>query len=86
MTGYTFVLLVVFGSMYWVYLMAHMGVKKSNHKYNEEDTEIIQEMHRGMEKMAGRIESLETILLDQGEHFRRTPPPVPDHEHPAASR
>ena len=72
--------LIVFGVLYWVYKLATIKVHKKDHQYNEEDTEIIQELHRGMEKMAARIESLETILLDQGEHYRRMPPPVPDRE------
>ncbi len=74
-------LLILFGILYWIYDMVKLGMKKRDRKYNEADTEIIQELHRGMEKMATRIESLETILLDQGEHYRRMPPPMPSHDH-----
>lgn len=74
-------LLIVFGALFWIYKLVTLKVKRKDSQYNDEDTEIIQELHRGMEKMASRIESLETILLGQGEHYRRMPPPVPDHEH-----
>jgi len=80
MSGQLFVLALVFGALYWIYAMANMGVKRKDRAYNSEDTEIIQDLHRGMEKMAKRIESLETILLDQNEKYKHTPPPMPRHE------
>lgn len=78
--GFTFTLLLIFGSMYWIYALAKMNVKKRDGHYSDADTEVIQEMHRSLERMGQRIESLETILLDQGEHYRKTPPPAPRHE------
>ncbi len=75
-----FVLCIIFGSMFWIYAMARTGVRKQDHRYNEEETEIIQELHRGLEKMGKRIEALETILLDQAEYRRTSPPPVPPRE------
>ena len=80
MSGQVFALIVIFGGMYWIYAMANMGVKRKDRAYNSEDTETIQELHRAMEKMAKRIESLETLLLDQNENYRRTPPPMPRKE------
>ena len=77
MSTQLFALCIIFGSMYWIYVMARTGVRKQDHRYNEEETEIIQELHRGLEKMGARIEALETLLLDQNETYRRTPPPVP---------
>ncbi len=77
--GYVFTLILIFGSLYWLYVMGRNGVCRKDQRYNAEDTEIIQELHRGMERMGQRIESLETILLDQGEHYRKSPPPMPDH-------
>ena len=74
-------LLIVFGVLFWIYKLVTLKVKRKDSQYNDEDTEIIQELHRGMEKMGSRIESLETILLDQGEHYRRTPPAMPNHQH-----
>lgn len=84
MSGQLFVLIILFGAMYWIYAMARIKVNRSNDDYNDADTATIQELHRGLEKMAARIESLETILLDRNEHYRQTPPPPPRHE--AASR
>ena len=72
--------LIFFGVLIWINMFVARKVKRKDSQYNDTDTEIIQELHRGLEKMASRIESLETILLDQGEHYRQTPPPVPDHE------
>lgn len=80
MSTQLFVLCIIFGSMFWIYAMARTGVRKQDHRYNERETEIIQELHRGLEKMGKRIEALETILMDQSERFRQTPPPVPPRE------
>ena len=80
MSGQLFALILIFGCMYWIYAMANMGVKRKDRAYNQEDTETIQELHRGLEKMGRRIEALETILLDQNETYRKTPPPMPRHE------
>ena len=80
MSGQVFALLLIFGCLFWIYAMARIGVNKKDRAYNQEDTETIQELHRGLERMAKRIEALETILLDRNERFRETPPPVPRHE------
>lgn len=80
MNGQLFALLIIFGAMYWIYAMARIKVNTSNDAYNEEDTATIQELHRGLERMSARIESLETILLDRNETYRQTPPPPPRHE------
>lgn len=75
-----FVLCIIFGSMYWLYAMSKIKVSDRDRRYNAEETEIIQELHRGLEKMGQRIDALETILMDQSERFRQTPPPVPPRE------
>ena len=75
-----FVIGIMILSMSWIYAMAKLKVTGRDRRYNEEETEIIQELHRGLEKMGKRIEALETILLDQNERFRQTPPPVPPRE------
>lgn len=77
MSGQLFTLILIFGSMYWIYALARTGVKRKDRAYNQEDTETIQELHRGLEQMARRIEALETILLDRHDGFRHTPPPMP---------
>lgn len=78
--GYVFTLILIFGSMYWIYAMERKGVCRRDRHYNAEDTEIIQELHRGLERMGQRIEALETILLDRSEAYRKTPPPMPREE------
>lgn len=72
-----FVIGIMILSMSWLYAMAKLKVTGRDRRYNEEETEIIQELHRGLEKMGKRIEALETILLDQAEYRRTSPPPVP---------
>ncbi len=80
MNGELFVLLIIFGAMTWIYALARLKVNKNNVAYNKEDTATIQDLHRGLEMMVKRVESLETILMDQNERFRQTPPPMPRHE------
>jgi len=75
-----FVIGIMILSMSWLYAMAKLKVTGRDRRYNEEETEIIQELHRGLEKMGKRIEALETILLDQAEYRRTSPPPVPPRE------
>ncbi len=41
------------------------GGKAANAAMTQEEARIFQEMHHGMERMAQRIEALETILLDK---------------------
>ena len=44
-------------------LLAHG--KRSRRADDPEETRMIQEMHRGIEKLEQRIESLETLVLDK---------------------
>tara|TARA_R110001592_G_scaffold185506_1_gene429554 strand:+ start:1328 stop:1585 length:258 start_codon:yes stop_codon:yes gene_type:complete len=74
-------LLIIGAVLFGIFRLLSRRVDRKDRQYNHEDTETIQHLHRGMEKMAARIESLETILLDQGEHYRRTPPPIPNYQH-----
>lgn len=80
MNGYIFTLFIVFGTMFWISSMARTRVAGMDRRYNEEETEIVQELHRGLERMGARIDALETILLDQAEYRRTSPPPVPPRE------
>lgn len=48
---------------------------------NREETEIIQQLHRDLDRMSRRVEALETILMERSEAWRTTPPPVPRNEH-----
>lgn len=47
------------------------GGSKANKQTDAEETEMIQEMYHGFRKMEKRIESLETLLLDD-ESARRS--------------
>jgi phage shock protein B len=51
-----------------LFLVAGLAVLKGGGKSrrgNPDEARLIQEIHRGLEKMEKRIESLETIVLDQ---------------------
>lgn len=80
MSGQLFVLLLVFGTMCFIFALVKVEEKRNNNNGNAEETETIQELYRGLEKMGRRIEALETILLDQNEKYRHTPPPMPREE------
>jgi phage shock protein B len=41
------------------------GGRKSGNKLDEEQTRILQELHRGMNRMEARVEALETIILER---------------------
>lgn len=38
---------------------------KQKHASNAEESQLIQELHQGMNKMEQRVESLETLILDR---------------------
>lgn len=48
---------------------------------NREETEMIQQLHQGLDRMCRRVEALETILMERSEAWRTTPPPIPRNEH-----
>ncbi len=82
---FIFVLSLVGMIMGFIYLMSRSGIKHIEKKYPEEDTQIIQEINRGLMRMEERIESLETLVSEQVEHPRaktfdevnqETPPPL----------
>lgn len=72
MNVYLFTLCLIGLVMFFVYKMAHIGVSRSDAAYNPDETELIQEIHRGLTKMEERIDSLETILTERAE--RENPP------------
>ena len=39
-------------------------------RYDADDTRIMQEINRGMQRMEDRVESLETLLMDRPERSR----------------
>lgn len=41
--------------------------KKESRGYGEEDTRLIQEIHRGLQRMDQRVDALETLLMDRRE-------------------
>ncbi len=56
--------LAVIGFFGVIALMILKGGKKST-QFEPEETKIMQEIHKGLEKMDRRMESLETILFDK---------------------
>ena len=86
MNGLMFTLILVFGILCFIASMVKTLIDRDNRTYNRDETETIQALHRDLERMATRVEALETILLDQNEAYRRTPPPVPRHDHDRVSR
>ncbi len=57
-----FIVIVV---IVFVYKIAKAVVEKKDKDYGSDETELIQDIHRGLSRMEQRIESLETILLDR---------------------
>ena len=47
-----------------VKIMARKVENRDETDYGDDDTRTIQEIHRGLQRMEDRIESLETILMD----------------------
>lgn len=41
------------------------GVSRKGQKFQSEETRIIQEIYQGLSRMEGRVEALETIILEQ---------------------
>ena len=43
---------------------------RHDRRYDADDARIMQEINRGMQRMEDRVESLETLLMDQPERSR----------------
>lgn len=67
MSVYVFVLCVLGLMMFFIYKMASIGVQRRDERYNADETEIIQELNRSLEKMERRVETLETLLIEKAE-------------------
>lgn len=60
---FEFLVLCLIGCV--IYLALEKKVKhRDKTDYSHQDTRTIQEIHRGLQRMEDRIESLETILMD----------------------
>jgi hypothetical protein len=70
MSGYLFVLCLVGMILAFGYRFARLGIQRKDLQYNEEETELIQELNRSLVKMEQRIEALETLLVEQGDTKR----------------
>jgi phage shock protein B len=64
---YAFVIILV--AMILSYQLRRHQLRDSE-RFNEEDTQSIQAIHKGLLKMEERIEALETILLDKHQPSR----------------
>ena len=51
----------------WIVKMSLEGSPRRTKKMDADETKIIQEIYRGLNKMEERIDALETILLEQEE-------------------
>ncbi len=51
----------------WIVKMRVEGSPRRTKKMDADETKIIQEIYRGLNKMEERIDALETILLEQEE-------------------
>lgn len=51
----------------WIVKMRVEGSPRRNKKMDADETQIIQEIYRGLNKMEKRIDDLETILFEQEE-------------------
>jgi|GEM_PF-1260043 phage shock protein B len=73
-SAFIFVLLILFIvvglpviCLTWIVKMRVDGSPRRNKKVDADETKIIQEIYRGLNKMEDRIDTLETILLEQEE-------------------
>jgi len=58
--------LVLGGLFVLVALRIVFGGKKRNRREEAEEARLMQDLHRGFQKLEERVESLETIMLEKG--------------------
>jgi phage shock protein B len=64
MEFFEFVLALI--AMFMVFfILTARTVSRRDRRFAKDDTELIQELHQGLQRMAQRIETLETLLLDR---------------------
>jgi phage shock protein B len=63
MEPFIFTLALVFMILVFTGIMT--TVNRRDKRYKQDDTELIQELHQGLQRMAQRVETLETLLLDR---------------------
>ncbi len=51
-------------------LRALSNRNRRDSRYDTDDTRIMQEINRGMQRMEDRVEALETLLMDRSKHTR----------------
>lgn len=60
-------LLLVLGAVAVSFVYVLRGRKYRQNRHAEaQETQLIQEIHRGLARMEERVEALETLMLDQG--------------------
>ena len=50
-------------------VMASKVQAKEENRYGSDDTLMIQEIHRGLQRMEDRVEALETLLMDRVQRY-----------------
>jgi phage shock protein B len=64
-SGFTFVMIVAsIGATVYFVAGVFKGGKKKSRQSDSDETRLIQEVHHGLMKMQKRVESLETLMLD----------------------
>jgi len=64
--GTTFLLVATLGVIFLLTLkILRGGGKRTNRGVDPEEAKLMQEIHRGLQKMEDRVESLETLLIEE---------------------
>ena len=58
---------MITGTILMAVKMRHGGVSRKSRQHHEEETRMIQEIYHGLTQMEKRVESLETILMENQE-------------------
>lgn len=75
MSPFIFVLIFTGIVLAFVLQMTRLGVKRQDANYNEDETELLQELNKGIQRMEQRVEALETILMDKIQDVENKPKP-----------
>ena len=52
----------------FVLLMKRLSIRgRESGRYNDDETEIMQKIYKGLTRLEERVEALETLLMDSGE-------------------
>ncbi len=69
--GIVLALAVIGGTILMAIKLRQGGLSSTNHRVQEEETRMIQEIYNGIGQMEKRVETLETILMDRDTIYRK---------------